>query len=150
MQREGAAMQSSKIVSWLNSVLVAPLRVARQSYSAAPVGVARPKGPATPPNEKCSPYWAWAHNGATAGICRASGVGATSLLCLHNDCVHWFLHNDCVQIPGLDAGENFTVGGRRRSADGSRCHGEESVRRVSNIGHTANTFAVYYSWHTAK
>ena len=44
---------------------------------------------------KCSAYWAWAHNGATAGICRASGVGATSLLCLHNDCVHWCLHNDC-------------------------------------------------------
>ena len=30
--------------------------------------------------KKYSPYWAWAHNGATAGICRASGVGATSLL----------------------------------------------------------------------
>ena len=70
MQREGAARQSSKVVSWPNS--------------AAPLGVARPKGAATPPSEKCSPYWAWAHNGATAGICRASGVGATSLL--QNDC----------------------------------------------------------------
>jgi len=28
--------------------------------------------------KKCSLYWAWAHNGATDGICRASGVGATS------------------------------------------------------------------------
>jgi len=149
-QREGAARQSSKVVSWPNSVLVAPLRVALQSYSVAPLGVARPKGAATPPSEKCSPYWAGAHNDATAGICRASGVSATSLLCLHNDCVDWCLHNDCVQILGLDAGENFAVGGRRRSPDGSRCHGEESVRRVSNIGHTANTFAVYYSWHTAK
>ena len=80
MQREGAARQSSKIVSWPNSVLVAPLGVALQSYSVAPLGVARPKGPATPPSEKSSPYWAWAHNGAIAGICRASGVGATSLL----------------------------------------------------------------------
>ena len=33
------------------------------------------------------------------------------------------------------------MGGRRRSADGSRCHGEESIRRVSNIRHTANTFS---------
>ena len=47
------------------SRLVAPLRVALQSYSVAPFGVARPKGAATPPIEKCSPYWAWAHNGAT-------------------------------------------------------------------------------------
>ena len=31
----------------------------------APFGVARPKGPATPPSQKCSPYCAWAHNGAT-------------------------------------------------------------------------------------
>ena len=77
-QREGAARQSSKVVSWPNSVLVAPLGVALQSYSIAPLGVARPKGAATPPSEKCSPYWAWAHNGATEGICRASGVGATS------------------------------------------------------------------------
>ena len=48
-----------------NSVLVAPLRVARQSYSIAPLGVARPKGAATPTSEKCSPYWVWSHNGAT-------------------------------------------------------------------------------------
>ena len=52
MQREGAARQSSKVVSWPNSVLVAPLRVARQSYSVAPLWVARPKRPATPPSEK--------------------------------------------------------------------------------------------------
>jgi len=52
MQREGAARQSNKVVSWPNSVLVAPLRVALQSYSVAPLGVARPKGPATPPSEK--------------------------------------------------------------------------------------------------
>ena len=65
MQREGAAMQNSKVVSWPNSVLVAPLGVALQSYSVAPLGVARPKGAATPPSEKCSPYWAWSHNGAT-------------------------------------------------------------------------------------
>ena len=45
-------MQSSKVVSWPNSVLVAPLRVARQSYSVAPLGVVRPKRPATPPSEK--------------------------------------------------------------------------------------------------
>ena len=50
----------------------------------------------------------------------------------------------------LAHGEVFTVGGRRRSADGSHWHGEEGVRRVSYIGHTANTFAVCYSWHTAK
>ena len=84
MQREGAATQSSKVVKWPNSVLVAPLLVALQRYSVAPLRVARPKGAATPPSEKCSPYWAGAHNGMTAGICRASGVGATSLL--HNDC----------------------------------------------------------------
>jgi len=48
--------------------------------------VERPKGAATPPSEKCSPYWVWAHNGAIAGICRAIVVGATSLLYLHNDC----------------------------------------------------------------
>ena len=47
-------------------------------------------------------------------------------------------------------GENFAVGGRRRSADGSHWHGEEGVRRVSYIGLTANTFAVCYSWHMAK
>ena len=52
-----------------NSVLVAPLVVAR------------PKGPATPRSQKCSPYWAWAHNGATEGICRANTTGTTSLLC---------------------------------------------------------------------
>ena len=33
-------------------MLVAPLRVALQSYSVAPLGVARPKGAATPPSEK--------------------------------------------------------------------------------------------------
>ena len=70
-------------MAW-QSRLVAPLRVALLSYSDAPFGVARPNGAATPPSEKCNPYWAWAHNGATAGIYRASGVGATSLL--HNDC----------------------------------------------------------------
>ena len=78
MQREGAARQSNKVVSWPNSVLVAPLRVARQSYSVAPLGVTWSKGSATPPSGKYSPYWVWAHNGATEGICRASGVGATS------------------------------------------------------------------------
>ena len=52
MQREGAARQSIKVVSWPNSVLVAPLRVALQSYSVAPLGVTRPKGAATPPSEK--------------------------------------------------------------------------------------------------
>ena len=84
MQQEGVARQSSKVVSWPNSVLVAPLRVALQSYSVAPLGVARPRELPHQQVKKCSPYWAWAHNGATAGICRASGVGATSLL--HNDC----------------------------------------------------------------
>ena len=64
-----------------NSVLVAPFRVALQTYSVAPFGVARPKGSATPPSQKCSPYWAWAHNGAAEGICRANTTGATSLLC---------------------------------------------------------------------
>jgi len=38
------------------SRLVAPLRVALQSHSAVPLGVARPKGAATPPSEKYSPY----------------------------------------------------------------------------------------------
>ena len=52
MQREGAARQSIKVVSWPNSVLVAPLLVALQSYSVASLGVARPNGPATPPTEK--------------------------------------------------------------------------------------------------
>ena len=52
MQREGAARQNSKVFSWPNSVLVAPLWVALQSYSVAPLGVARPKGAATPPSEK--------------------------------------------------------------------------------------------------
>jgi len=33
-------------------VLVAPIRVALQSYSVAPLGVARPKGAATPPSVK--------------------------------------------------------------------------------------------------
>ena len=56
-QREAAARP--------NSVLIAPFRVALQTYSVAPFGVARPKGPATPPSQKCSPYWAWTHNGAT-------------------------------------------------------------------------------------
>ena len=84
MQREGAARQSSKIVSWPNSVLVAPLRVALQSYSVATLGVTRPKGAATPPSEKCSPYWAWAHNGAAEGICRANTTGATGPICRAN------------------------------------------------------------------
>ena len=52
-------------VGWPNSVLVAPFRVALQTYSVAPFGVARPKRSATPPSKKHSPYWAWAHNGAT-------------------------------------------------------------------------------------
>ena len=56
-QREAAARP--------NSVFVAQFRVTLQTYSVAPFGVARPKGPATPPSQKCSPYWAWAHNGAT-------------------------------------------------------------------------------------
>ena len=42
-QREPAARQSRKEVSWAKSVLVAPFRVARQEYSVAPLGVARPK-----------------------------------------------------------------------------------------------------------
>ena len=121
-KQQRAARQSSKVVSWPNSVLVAPLWVALQSYSVASLGVARPNGAATPPSEKCNPYWAWAHNGATAGICRASGVGATSLLCLHNDCVHWFLHNDCVQIPGLDAGEALHPAQRLRALVPARGH----------------------------
>ena len=52
MQREGAVRQSSKVVSWPNYVLVALLGVALQSYSVAPLGVARPKGAATLPSEK--------------------------------------------------------------------------------------------------
>ena len=61
-QREAAARP--------NSVLVAPFRVALQTYSVAPFGVARPKGTATPPSHKCSPYWlghtmAW-QNGSVA------------------------------------------------------------------------------------
>ena len=50
-QREAAARP--------NSVLVAPFRVALQTYYVAPFGVARPKGTATPPSHKCSPYWLW-------------------------------------------------------------------------------------------
>ena len=72
-QREAAARP--------NSALVAPFRVALQTYSVAPFVVARPKGPATPPSQKCSTFWAWAHNGAAEGICRANTTGATSLLC---------------------------------------------------------------------
>ena len=68
-------------VGWPNSVLVAPCRVALQTYSVAPFGVARPKRSATPPSQKCSPCWAWAHNDAAEGICRANTTGATSLLC---------------------------------------------------------------------
>ena len=52
MQQEAAARQSSKVVSWPKSVLVAPLRVVLQRYSVAPLGVARPKRPVTPPSEK--------------------------------------------------------------------------------------------------
>ena len=60
--RSKAEQQGSYLA---NSVLVTPLRVARQSYSIAPLGVARPKGAAMPTSEKCSPYWAWSHNGTT-------------------------------------------------------------------------------------
>jgi len=82
MQREGAVRQSSKVVSWPNFVLVAPPGVARQAYSVAPLVVARPKGPATPPSEKCSPYSAWAHNGAAEGICRvARQIPSAAPLC---------------------------------------------------------------------
>ena len=52
-----------------------------------------------------------------------------------------FLISPCALAHGeahLAHGEVFTVGG-------SHWHGEEGVRRVSYIGHTANTFAVCYS-----
>ena len=47
----------------------------------------------------------------------------------------------------LAHGENFAVGGRRRSADGSRCHGEESVRRVSSLTHGEHIRRVLFVAH---
>ena len=78
MQREGAARQSSKVVSWPNSVLVAPFRVALQTYSVAPLGVARPKGPATTV-EFCACHAT--PGGVTSLLCRAIGSGATKVTC---------------------------------------------------------------------
>ena len=72
---------NSSGVGWPNYVLVTPFRVALQTYYVTPFGVARPKRSATPPSQKCSPFWAWAHNGAAEGIYRANTTGATSLLC---------------------------------------------------------------------
>ena len=71
-QREGAASQSSKVVSWLNSVLVAPTRLARQNCAL------------TPPQAKCSPFWAVGKHGAAERVCRANKDGATILLCRAN------------------------------------------------------------------
>ena len=51
--RSTRSKQQREATTRPNSVLVAPLVVAR------------PKGPATPPSQKCRPYWAWEYNGAT-------------------------------------------------------------------------------------
>ena len=77
-QREGAERQISKVVSWPNSVLVAPFRVVLQTYSVAPLGVARPKGPATAV-EFCACHAT--PGGATKLLCRAIGCGATKGSC---------------------------------------------------------------------
>jgi len=69
---QGAARQSSKVVSWPNSVLVAPFRVARQNCALAP------------PQAKCSPFWAVGKHGAAERVCRANKDGATILLCRAN------------------------------------------------------------------
>ena len=77
-QKQAAARQSSKVVSWPNYVLVAPFRVALQTYSVAPLGVARPKGPATTVEfcaRRATP------GGATSLLCRAIGSGATKGTC---------------------------------------------------------------------
>ena len=59
----------------------APTRMARQSFSDAPMGMARPKEFATPPSQKCSPFWTLTLHGAAVWLCRANNTGATSLLC---------------------------------------------------------------------
>ena len=47
-------------------------------------------------------------------------------------------------------GEDFTDGGRRQSPDGGHGDHKDLVRRVPNIEHTANLFAVCIYRHTAK
>ena len=71
-QREGAARQSTKVVRWPNSVLVAPFRVVRQNCALAP------------PQAKCSPFWAVGKHGAAERACRVNKAGATKLLCRAN------------------------------------------------------------------
>ena len=51
--RSTRSKQQREATARPNSVLVAPLVVAR------------PKGPAAPTSKKCSPYWYWANNDAT-------------------------------------------------------------------------------------
>jgi len=72
MQQEGAVRQSSKVVSWPNSVLVAPTRLARQNCALAPS------------QAKCSPFWAVGKHGAAERVCRTNKDGATILLCRAN------------------------------------------------------------------
>ena len=64
--------QSTKVVRWSNSVLVAPFRVVQQNCALAP------------PQAKCSPFWAVGKHGAAERVCRANKDGATILLCRAN------------------------------------------------------------------
>jgi len=46
--------------------------------------------------------------------------------------------------------KSFAVRGRRQHSDGDQMRRQSWLRRVLNIGHTTNMFAVCFSSHKAK
>ena len=131
--RSTRSKQQREPTARLNSVLDAPLVVAR------------PKGPAAPTSQKCSSYWSWANNGATKQDCRASGVGATdpfchAIVCPSPESTCECGRQCCECCRGDDELRKFPA--NRISAAGSNCEYVRKLKSDKNYCETVYLFLI--------